>query len=371
MTLNDEVKSLIESQISDGRQIGVQVCAYQYGEKIVDTWAGTMGPNDKRPVQRDSLFCSWSTTKGPTSTALHILAEKGIIEYDAPVTKYWPEFGKHGKDKITVAQAMSHQTGVYKRPTEDDFDLTNWDAGLKHIEEAVPRFTPGTKTAYQALTFSWIAGGIIQKASGRHIKDVIREEIAEPLGLKDELYLGIPDGVEDRLTILDIWDPEDWGIPLDSEIFEAIPNTREGWEPINTMRMRKACLPSSNGHFTAHALAKMYGALANGGEIDGVQLVSAERIAHMQRLITDRMDLVGGIPIRRSIGFILGSPTTIFGPRETSFGHDGAGGSTGFADPEVGLSIGVTLNKMERAMSRSENRTLQICDLIRNELGVN
>jgi CubicO group peptidase (beta-lactamase class C family) len=371
MTLNDEVKSLIESQISDGRQIGVQVCAYQYGEKIVDTWAGSMGPNDNRLVQGDSLFCGMSTTKGVAATALHILADRGIVEYDALVTKYWPEFGKHGKDKITVAQAMSHQTGVYKQPTDDDFDLSNWEAGLRHIEEAVPRFTPGTNTAYQALTFSWIAGGIIQKASGRHVKDVIREEIAKPLGLEDEMYLGIPDGVENRLTVLDIWDPEDWGIPLDSELFEAIPNTREGWEPINSMRIRKACLPSTNGHFTAHALARMYGALANSGEIDGIRLISAERIAHMQRMITDRVDIVGGIPVRRGIGFILGSPTTIFGPRESSFGFSGAGGSTGFADPEVGLSIGVTLNKMERAMSRSENRTLQICDLIRNELGVN
>jgi len=371
MTLNDEVKSLIESQISDGRQIGVQVCAYQYGEKIVDTWAGTMGPNDHRPVKQDSLFCSWSTTKGPTSTALHILADKGIIEYDAPVTKYWPEFGKHGKDKITVTQAMSHQTGVYKRPTDDDFDLSDWDAGMRHVEEAVPRFTPGTKVAYQALTFSWIAGGIIQKASGRHIKDVIREEIAEPLDLMDEMYLGIPDGLDDRLTVLDIWDPTDWGLPLDSEIFEAIPNNREAWAQINLMKYRKACLPSSNGHFTAHALAKMYGALANRGEVEGIQLISAERIAHMQRLITDRMDLVHGIPVRRGIGFVLGGPTTIYGPRETSFGHNGAGGSTGFADPEVGLSIGVTLNKMEFAKSRDENRTLQISELIRRELGVN
>jgi len=371
MTLKDEVKSLIDSQISNNRQIGVQVCAYQYGKKIVDTWAGTIGPHDNRAVERDSLFCSLSTTKGVAATALHILADRGIIEYDALVTKYWPEFGKHGKNKITVAQAMSHQTGVYKRPTDDDFDLSNWEAGLRHIEEAVPSFTPGTKTAYQALTFSWIAGGIIQKASGRHIKDVIREEIAEPLSLKDEMYVGIPDGVEDKLTVLDIWDPADWGIPLDSELFEAIPNTREGWEPINSMRIRKACLPSTNGHFTAHALAKMYGALANSGEIDGVQLISAKRIAQMQRMTTDGMDLVRGIPVRRGIGFILGGPTTIFGPRGSSFGHSGAGGSTGFVDPEVGLSIGVTLNKMELAMSRSENRTLQICDLIRNELGVN
>lgn len=370
MTLNDEVKSIIDSQVLGGRQIGVQVCAHQYGEKIVETCAGTMGPNDNRPVQRNSLFCSWSTTKGPTSTALHILADKGIIEYDVPVTKYWPEFGKHGKDKITVAQAMSHQTGVYHRPNESDFDITDWEAGLKHIEDAIPSFTPGTNRAYQALTFSWIAGGIIEKASGRRFKDVIRKEIAEPLDLEDEMYVGIPDGVEDRLTTLEVWDPAEWGIPPNSEMFKAIPYARERWEIVNSMKMRKACHPSSNGHFTAHALAKMYGALANNGEVEGVRLVSPERIRHMQRLMTDMRDLVLG-PSRMGIGFFLGSPYMVFGPRETSFGHSGSGGSTGFADPEVGLSIGVTLNKMEFPKSREKNRTLQICDLIRSELGVN
>jgi CubicO group peptidase (beta-lactamase class C family) len=370
MTLNDDVKSLIETQVSDGRQIGLQVCAYQYGEKIIDICAGTMGPSDPRPVKQDSLFCSWSTGKGVTSTALHILADKGIIEYDAPVTKYWPRFGKHGKDKITVAQAMSHQTGVYIRPTDADFDLGDWDAGIKYIEDATPSFTPGTNRAYQALTFSWIAGGIIQKASGRHVKDVIREEIAEPLGIADEMYMGIPDGVEDRLTTLEVWDPATWGIPLDSETFKALPASREGWESINSMRMRKACLPSTTGHFTAHALAKMYGALANGGEVEGVRLVSPPRIKHMQRLVTDKVDLVVG-PSRMGIGFFLGSPSEIYGPRGSSFGHGGSGGSTGFADPEVGLSIGVTLNKMEFPRSRSENRTLRICEFIRSAIGVN
>ena len=154
------------------------------------------------------------------------------------MTKYWPEFGRHGKDKITVAQALSHQTGVYKRPSEDDFDQTDWEAGINHIEEAIPSFTPGTNRAYQARTFSWIAGGIIQKASGRHVKDVIREEIAEPLNLTDELHVGIPDGVEDRLASLDVWDPAEWGIPLDGETFKAMPSTREGWADVMRARHR-------------------------------------------------------------------------------------------------------------------------------------
>ena len=368
--LNEKVKTLIKNQIKKGRQLGIQVSAYQYGEKIIDTWVGIMGPNDSRPVQNDSLFCCASTTKGVTSAALHILADKNILDYDEPVTKYWPEFGKHGKDKITIAEAFSHQTGVYKRPKDRDFDATDWESGLRYIEESKPAFEPRTKTAYQALTFSWIAGGIIQKASGKTPSEVIREEIAMPLGLEDEMYVGIPEGVEDRLTTLEIWDPTTWPIPRDSIVFEALPYTREEWAAYNSMKYRKACLPSSNGHFTAHALAKMYGALANGGEVEGVRLVSPERVGYMQKQMTWSDDLISG-PGRKSIGFFLGGPNEIYGPRETAFGHGGSGGSTGFADPDVGLSIGITLNKMEFPLSRDENRTLQICDLIRDELGVN
>ena len=136
------------------------------------------------------------------------------------------------------------------------------------------------------------------------------------------------------------------------------------------MRVRKACIPSANGHFTAHGLARMYGALANGGEIDGVRLVSSDRIKCMNRLMIEAVDVVLGESSRKSIGFFLGSPAEIYGPRESSFGHGGAGGSTGFADPEVGLSIGVTLNKMMFSVSPEENRTLEICELIRRELGV-
>jgi len=364
--LNKKVLKLIDKQISEDRQIGVQVCAYQNGQKIVDTWSGTMGPKDNRPVQPDSLFCCYSAVKGVAATVVHMLVDRGIIQYDDLVTDYWPEFGKHGKDKVTIVEALSHRTGVYRRPTEQDFDISDWEAGIKYVEYAVPSFTPGTKRGYQGQTFSWIVGGIVEKASGVHIRDAIREWIAKPLDVEREMYCGIPDGVEDRLTTIEIWNPDEPGFAPDSEFMKALPRNRDEWGFVNTMKIRKACLPSSNGHFTARALAKMYGALANGGEIEGVRLVSQQRIKDMYRLISEETDIVTQSTGRGGIGYDLGGTKGHkFGPRPTAFGHSGAGGSQGYADPDIGLSIGVTLNKMEW----SRDRTIEICEFIRNYLG--
>ena len=369
--LNKRVQALINKQISEGSQIGVQVCAYHYGEKIVDTWAGTMGPDDPRPVKQDSLLCSWSTTKGVAATALHILADRGYIEYDAPVTEYWKEFGKHGKDKLTVAQAMSHQAGIYKTPSLENLEnITDWCKGLKYVENAEPAFTPGTKTGYHALTYGWIVGGIIEKATGRHIRDVINEDIARPLGVEREMYVGIPDGVEDRLTSLEIWDSTRFEYPENSPFLDAMP--REIWSTANDMRVRRACVPAGNGHFTAHALARLYGALANGGAIDGVRLVSPDRVKSMYRLMTDDFDIVLGMPRRKGIGFMLGGvDRSAAGRRESAFGHGGAGGSIAGADPEVGLGFAVTLNKMVRELDATRSRAADICNLIRDGLEIN
>jgi len=376
--VNERVSELIEKQVSDGRQIGVQVCAYKDGRRIVDTWAGTMGPEDPRLVQADSLFCSWSTTKGLTALAIHMLADREIIEYDARVADYWPEFAQNGKDKITVTQAMSHQAGIHALPSPFSIEFfLDWDAGIEYVEKARPAYPPGTAVGYHAFTFGLIAGGIIQGATGRHIKDFIREEIAEPLDIEDEMYVGISDGVEERLTSLEFWDiPQAFRelglkLPEDHDFFKAMPN--EMWGHWNKMKVRKACIPAGNGHFTARALAKMYAALAGDGSIDGVRLVSAERIPHMQRLITDKIDIVNPRPMKKTIGFMLGGTVEgihgPIGPRITAFGFPGAGGSWAFADPEVNLAVGVTLNKMEVELF-GPSRALEISDLIREELGV-
>lgn len=369
--VNMRVNELIRQQVADGRQIGVQVCAYQGDHMVVDTRAGAMGPGDPRPVRPDSLFLSFSSTKGVAATAIHMLVDRGALDLDAPVARYWPAFAAHGKDAITVAQAISHQGGLHRMPSPFRPEhITDWDAGIHRMEEGTPAYPPGSATGYHAVTWGWIAGGIVHGVTGRHIKDFIAEEIAAPLGVAGEMFVGIPTGIDARLTTLEIHGPgEGLEIPRDSELLQAMPP--EMWPHFNEMPFRAACLPSGNGHFTARALARMYAALANGGAIDGVRLVAPERISDMQALQTDKVDVVLGVPLRKSAGFFLGNETDgIHGPmgaRRTAFGHPGAGGSVGFCDPEVGLAVGVTLNKMA-GVGPGQSVTLEICDLIREEL---
>lgn len=371
--VNAKVQQLIDRQVAEGRQIGVQVAAYHEGKLVVDAVAGTRGPADSRPLQADDLILCFSVTKGVAATALHILADRGLIEYDVPVTKYWPAFGQHGKERLTVAQAMSHQAGLHYLPEPVMLEhLTDWDAGIRRMEQGVPAWDPGTATGYHAVTYAWIVGGIVQGATGRHIKDVIREEIAEPLGIADSMFVGLPDGLEDRLTTIEIH-PAGEGLPIepDHDFYKAMPVPI--WQHFNGMPIRKACLPSANGHFSARALARMYAALANGGELDGVRLVSKQRLPHMQRLMTEEPDRVLLSPIRKGIGFFLGGEVGGFpnamGPRKSAIGHSGAGGPLGFADPDVNLAVGITSNKMQYP-APGEGVTLEICDAIRNELGL-
>jgi CubicO group peptidase (beta-lactamase class C family) len=371
--VNEKVADLIQQQTAEGRQLGVQVCAYKDGQVVVDTVAGQMGPDDTRPIQPDSLVLAFSVTKGVGALAVHILADRGLIDVDAPVAKYWPAFAPHGKERVTVAQALSHQAGLHAMPSPFKVEhLTDWDAGIKRMEEGVPAYPPGTATGYHAVTWAWIAGGIVQGATGRHIKEVIETEIAKPLGIQDEMYVGIPDGVEDRLTTLAlITAGEGTPIPADSDFYKAMP--KEQWKHFNEMAVRKACLPSGNGHFTARALAKMYAVLAQGGELDGVRLVSKDRIPLMRRLMTQEIDRVLGSPTPKGVGFFLGGSTAgnagLIGPRDTAFGHPGAGGSVAFCDPEAGLSVGLTMTKMQFGLP-GEGPNQEICDLIRSELGV-
>lgn len=373
MSVEQRIGELIRRQVAERRQIGLQVCVYHDGRVVVDDCAGQLGPGDPRPVRPDTLFCSFSATKGVAALAIHMLADRGLLDYDAPVAKYWPAFGKHGKDRVTVAQAMSHQAGLHAMPEPFRVeDLTDWDAGIRRMEEGVPAYEPGTATGYHAVTFAWIAGGIVQAVDGRHIKDFIREEIAMPLGVADELHVGIPaDTPESRLATLEIV-PAGEGLPLepDADFYKAMP--REQWPHFNEMAVRMACLPSGNGHFSARALARMYAALAGDGSIDGARLVSPGRIAHMQRLMTSEPDRVILAPINKGIGFFFGGVTNgvhgPMGPRQTAFGHPGAGGSVGFADPEARLAVALTINKMQYP-APGEGTTLEICDAIREELG--
>lgn len=379
MTAQDKIQALIERQVEAGQQVGLQVAVYRSGDLVVEASAGTMGPDDERAVQADSLFLSFSSTKGVAALVLHQLADAGELDFDAPVSRYWPEFAANGKEAITVAEAVSHQGGLHAMPEPFAPEhITDWDAGIARTAAATPAWEPGTASGYHAVTFGWVVGGIVAGATGRHIKDVIQSQIAKPLGVEDEFFVGIPgDGsVDGRLTTLEIT-PAGEGLPIpdDADFYKAMPKAM--WPHFNGQPFRQACLPSGNGHFTARALARMYGALANRGQVDGCRLISEGHLPECSRLRTDSVDVVLGAPIRKNTGFFLGGlgPDLegnlvhgLMGPNEQAFGHPGAGGSIGFADPDLGLGVAVTLNKMQYPMP-GEGPTLEICDLIRAELG--
>lgn len=370
---NDAVSALLREQIERRQQLGVQVCAYLDGQPIVDTCAGVMGPRDDRPVQPDSLFSSFSTTKGVAATALHIQVDRGLIDEAAPVARYWPEFAAQGKGDITVLQAITHQAGLHTTPYPNTLEhALDWQKGLDYIANLEPAWEPGTATGYHAITFGWIVGGIIQGATGRHIRDVIREDIAEPLGIAGECFVGIPDGLDDRLTRLQAPEaPRKLPVPIgpDHDFFKAMPAKTD--VNYNAMDVRKACMPAANGHFSARALARIYAALACGGAIDGVRLMSEQRVREMSAVVTRDLDRVLLVSTPKAHGFFAGGPVDgivgPMGPRPTAFGHPGAGGSIGFADPEVGLSVAVTINKMQNSL-QGEGPTLEICERIREVL---
>jgi CubicO group peptidase (beta-lactamase class C family) len=350
------------------------VGVFYRGTEIVNACAGLLDVHDTRPVEPKSLFLSFSTTKGVAAALLHIAADRGLVEYEWPVASYWPAFAQNGKAEITVAQAMSHQAGLHRIPDPlTTAFVADWQGGLDYMAALAPAWTPGTVMAYHALTYAWIVGGILEHVTGRTVADLLRTWIAEPLGIEDEMYIGIPDGLEDRLAVVEA--PAQWGtdptkVPDDHPFWEAVPKQTDF--TYNDMAIRKACLPSANGHFTARALARMYGALANGGALNGTVIVSGERIPHMQRILVSGIDHVMDVPMNRGIGFTMGGQPSlsskVLGPRETAFGHKGAGGSVGFADPAAGLGVGVTLNLLQPS-SRQDGPTLDICTLIRDELG--
>ena len=360
--------------MAEGKQIGIQVCAYKDGERVVDTWAGTMGPNDPRPVSPDTLFFSWSTTKGVAATLVHILADRGLIDYDAPVASYWPGFARNGKEKITLAQVLSHRSGLHRVPVPHTIDsLTDWDAWVKALERSAPAYPPGTRVGYQAYTVGFIIGEVVRLVTGKSIGKLVQEEIALPLCVDREMYIGVPPGVEDRLATLKIWDMprelEENGVrlPTDCEQFKAMPN--DMWQHMNDIRVRRAEIPGANGHFTARALAKMYSSLTNGE--NSMRLVSTERVLEMQRLVTDDYDTVLEARTRKGLGYFLGGKVDgvvgVLGSSSTAFGHPGAGGSVAYADPSTRLSVAVTLNKMAQEPPGA-GRTQEICDTIREEL---
>ncbi|QIQ01251.1 serine hydrolase domain-containing protein [Streptomyces liangshanensis] len=362
--------------------VGASVCVYQDGRPVVDLWGGVADPGTGRPWAHDTLQLVYSATKGVTATAAHLLVQRGALDLDAPVARYWPEFAAHGKADIPVRWLLSHQAGLaaLDRPVPLAEALA-WHPMAAALAAQRPLWTPGTAHGYHGRTWGWLAGEVIRRVSGRTVGRFFAEEIAAPLAL--DFYIGLPDDRRERVSRMVYPQPDvDLGaVPLEALPEEIRPLVAAMRDPdsltnrafavtdpveidFNSPDVQAAEIPASNGIGTAQALARMYAALI--GEVDGVRLLSQDTVAAATEEQAAGMDRVMMMPTRFSAGYMLPTEATpLTSPH--AFGHPGRGGSLAFADPEHGIAFGYVMNSVVEGAN--DVRATSLVEALRDSLG--
>jgi CubicO group peptidase (beta-lactamase class C family) len=347
----EPVRNAFEKNFAGYGEVGAAVHVTINGEPIVDLWGGAADAAGTQPWKADSLVNVWSTTKGWLALAMHMLSDRGWLDFEAPVARYWPEFAQHGKDTILVKHLLTHTAGLpapsIKVPDEAVYD---WGMMIHALEQSDLFWEPGTKCGYHAATFGWLNGEVLRRITGMSVGEFVRSQISKPLGA--DIFIGLSRAEQERTA--ETIPPQ----PLGDFLFRAMTalggrarrmaftNPPRSLKTVNTRRWREAEIPSSNGHASARGLARVYTPLALGGKTDEVRMLSEAGTELAGREQIHAKDVVAGTMERRTLGFMLPNPQ-LGDPRPlTAFGHPGMGGSIGFADPPRKLAMGYVMNKM-------------------------
>lgn len=342
-----QVQQAIDDLVESGAERGVQVAVYQRGELVVDAVAGIADPSTGRVVRSDTPFYNFSICKAAASTVAHVLAERGGFGYDTPVVDLWPEFGAHGKEKVTVRHVLSHTAGVPGIPLNTTMeDLCDWDKMCAAIADSELWWEPGTQIGYHAYTFGYLVGEIVRRSTGKPISKALLDEVSGPLGVGDELYFGMPRSEQHRLAVLeDAPMPEGAHMPEmppDLPMFKAGPMSLMPTAALgNRPDILAADIPAG-GKTSARAIARMYSALL--GDVDGVYLVSPTRLREATSVAFSGVDQVFGMPTAWALGYAIGRPGDMSAPHV--FGVGGAGGSFAYADTATGTAFALTKNQL-------------------------
>jgi CubicO group peptidase (beta-lactamase class C family) len=356
-------------------ETGAAVCLRWRGRVVADLWGGRAGPGQARPWQRDTLVNVFSVGKGLISACLARLNGERLLDPDAPVARYWPEFGAAGKASVTLRQVLSHQAGLPAlRDPLPEGSVLDWPLMVSALAAEAPWWPPGSGHGYHVNTFGFLAGEVIRRVTGKTVGAVLRDDIAGPLGA--DVHIGLPPaqhgrvaelvwpepGVpEPRVSGAGPWPDEAPRVPLQQRmIVNAYVNPPDlsGIGLVNTPAWRAAEVPSANAHATAAGIARVYAALADGGTVDGVRVVDSGALADAvtQQVYGD--DLVLRRPSRFGLGFQLTQRERPLGPGVRAFGHFGAGGSLGFCDPDASLAFGYVTGQMGPRWQNPRNRAL-------------
>lgn len=348
----ERVREAFEHNFARHGEVGAACCVYLDGKPVVDLWGGSTKPVDGSPFAASTLALVASASKGIVTIAAQMLAEEGELDFDAPVTEYWPEFGAEGKQDIQVRWLFSHRAGLcaVDRPLTLA-DAYAWDPVIAALEAQKPLWEPNSTHGYHVGTFGWLAGEVIRRVSGMSVGWFVSSRIAAPLGA--EFWIGLPAKEEPRFAPMIPAPPPPPGQALDvftarmidpgSLLHRAFANPPLPPTAFNDRAFHAAEIPAANGIATARSLARIYAAVI--GEVDGVRLLKPETVAAATRVQSAGEDLVLGYETRYGTGFQLSFPYRPMAG-EGSFGFYGMGGSVGFAHPGLGLSFGYVINQM-------------------------
>ena len=344
------VKHAFEKNFELGLEVGASFAVSLNGKLVVDIWGGFSDSAKTNPWEKDTIVNVFSTTKVMTALCIHLLVDRGLIDVEAPVAKYWPEFAQASKENILVKHLMSHSAGLpgfdEKIPVEALYD---WDRIIGLLASQKPWWKPGTKIGYHMITFGYLLGELVRKVTGKSLGEFFRDEIAVPLNI--DFHIGLPESFDSRTS--EIIPPDEvfakWLIVL-AKLFlktavKVLYNPNLENVDFNSREWRSAEIPSSNGHGNARSIANIGSILACGGMYDKKKILSMSTVEKaIEPQISGRDKILLYSPAKFGLGLGLLNDDLLLGPR--SFYWSGAGGSICVMDLEKKLSIGYAMNKM-------------------------
>lgn len=340
------VRDAFEENFRRRGELGAAVSVYKDGEKVVDLWGGHVDLDRTRPWQPDTIVIMNSLAKSMTAIATHMLIDRGLVDFDAPVATYWPEFARAGKEKVLVRHVLSHTCGVIYCDAAPPGSWFDWQTHIRALEVQAPAWEPGTKGAYNSVNIGYLLGEIIRRVTGMSVGAFLRANVTGPLGA--DYHIGLrPDEVA-RVSDMHP-NPKnaffaianDPATPL-GRAFKSAPQI--GYFQ-NCREIREIEVPSFGGHGTARAVARIYAALAGDGTLDGVRLMSPEAVARAAQLVWEDDCIMTRRPLRMGYGFMHNETETApMGESRAAFGHTGTGGAFAWCDRARNLSFAYCTN---------------------------
>lgn len=349
----ERAEELFRRQIAEGVHPGAGLAVYRYGKPVLDIQGGLADGDTDRAVSGETMFVLMSSTKPLAAACMYLLKERGLLAWEDAVCKYWPEFGKNGKEGVTLYHVMTHQGGFPATPKSLPWtDWSDWGKVVRAMEDATPTFTPGEVFAYHPVNYGWVIGELVRRIDGRDFSRFLSEEITGPLGMADT-YVGLPEELDGRVAKIQLMeeDADPNGVVL----------------RYNRPELHRSVVPAACGIASAGDLARFYAMLERGGALDGTRVLAKDTVREAVEVRVEATDAITGLFARRSLGLVIadermGEPA---GEPANTFGHGGVGTSIGWADTDSGLAMAYITNGC-RAKESNDRRLAEISQAVRD-----